>query len=111
MLKGASQAIGIQSLFADLNVHVGVRLCTDASASKALAEKKGLGKTKHLQTQYLCLQDRAASKDVFVSKINARSNRSDLLIKYLAEPRVSALLNAMGCKFLSGKHRLALSTV
>ncbi|CAE7561590.1 unnamed protein product [Symbiodinium natans] len=109
MLKGCSQAMGLRSLFADIGVEVGIRLCTDSSAGKALAEKKGLGRAKHLETQYLWLQDRVANKDVKVFKICTDVNRADMFTKHLHEARASALLSAMNCRFSTGKHSLALA--
>ena len=109
MLKGSSQAIGLRSLFADIGIEIGIRLCTDSSAGKALAEKKGLGRAKHLHTQYLWLQDRVASKDLKVFKICTDVNRADIFTKHLHEARASALLSAMNCRFATGKHSLALA--
>ncbi|CAE6937842.1 unnamed protein product [Symbiodinium natans] len=109
MLKGCSQAMGLRSLFADIGVEVGIRLCTDSSAGKALAEKKGLGRAKHLETQYLWLQDRVANKDVKVFKICTDVNRADMFTKHLHEARASALLSAMNCRFSTGNHSLALA--
>ena len=47
MVKGASIALGIQSMLSDLGVNIKIRVRTDASAAKGIATRRGLGKIRH----------------------------------------------------------------
>ena len=107
-LKAASTSLGLQSLFCDIGIIVGVRLWTDANANKGLIEKKGLGRAKHIATQYLWIQDVVAKKLLSIGKIGTLKNRSDMMTKVLTEVRMQELLRLMHCEFRDGKHCLAL---
>ena len=54
---GVEQAKGIQSSAGDLNIPLRIELCIDASAEKGIMERRGLGKTRHIEVQDLWLQD------------------------------------------------------
>ena len=47
----------MQSMMADLGVTTHERVWTDSNAAKAIASRRGLGKTRHVELRYLWLQD------------------------------------------------------
>ena len=87
---------------------VKVRLGIDASAGKAMASRRGLGKSKHIDVQYLWVQAKVADQEVMLIKIPGEENRSDLMTKYLQAPRQDKLLEALGYEKVSGQSKLAL---
>ena len=92
--SAVSQGLGLRSLLVDLDVKVKVRLGIDASAGKAMALRRGLGKSKHIDVQYLWVQAKVADQEVMLIKIPGEENRSDLMTKYLQAPRQDMLLEA-----------------
>ena len=59
--------MGLQSLFADWNLKLQLSLHTDSSSVKAVASRRGAGKsTRHVQTRMLWLQERVAAKHLRV---------------------------------------------
>ena len=59
--------MGLQSLFADWNLKLQLLLHTDSSSVKAVASRRGAGKsTRHVQTRMLWLQERVAAKHLRV---------------------------------------------
>lgn len=48
-----TQSIGIQSILGDLDVQLDIEVYTDADAAKGIAERKGVGKVKHIETHQL----------------------------------------------------------
>ena len=52
-LKGASSALGFQSMLRDLGIHTSIILYTDSSAARGIIHRAGLGKLRHLETGYL----------------------------------------------------------
>ena len=50
LVKGGSVTFGIKALLEDLGVKVRIRLITEASTGKAIADRRGLGKIRHLDT-------------------------------------------------------------
>ena len=51
----------MQSMMADLGVTTQVRVWTDSNAAKAIASRRGLGKTRHVELRYLWLQEMTKS--------------------------------------------------
>ena len=84
LTKGASQALGLMALAADLGVKLDVRMHTDASATLGIVQRQGLGKLRHIGVQYLWLQERVKSGSMEVKKIAGVGNPADLMTKHLA---------------------------
>ena len=61
-LKGASQALGFQSMLRDIGLDTSVTLFSDSSAARGIIHRAGLGKPRHLETGYLWLQVAVAEK-------------------------------------------------
>ena len=53
VVTGAAEGLGMQSLMADLGVTTQVRVWTHSNAVKAIASRRGLGKTRHVELRYL----------------------------------------------------------
>ncbi len=45
--------------------------------------RQGLGKTRHIQVQYLWLQERVQNQELEIEKIGTKENPADLMTKYL----------------------------
>ena len=48
IVKGCSQAMGLRALLADLGIDASIKLLTDATAGKAIASRRGLGRVRHI---------------------------------------------------------------
>jgi len=104
LVKGAAVSLGQQALFADLGVHVPVRLWTDSSAAIGITSRQGLGKLRHVDTKTLWLQQAARTGKVEIRKVAGLVNPADLLTKYsLAKERISELIRLLGCYFGEGR--------
>ena len=53
----------------DLGQSIDAVVHSDASAALAIAQRKGLGKVRHLKVQYLWIQDRIKHGDLAVMKV------------------------------------------
>ena len=80
-LKGASQALGYQSMLKDIGLETTVTLFSDSSAARGIIHRTGLGKLRHLETGYLWLQAAVAKKRLSVRKVNGAENPADLFTK------------------------------
>ena len=83
-LKGASSALGFQSMLRDLGMEASITLYTDSSAARGIIHRAGLGKLRHLETGYLWLQAAVKAKKLQVRKVLGTENPADLLTKHLA---------------------------
>ena len=83
-LKGASSALGYQSMLRDIGMQTTVTLYSDSSAARGIIHRTGLGLLRHLETGYLWLQAAVAKKRPSVRKVNGAENPADLFTEYLS---------------------------
>ena len=69
VVTGAAEGLGMQLVMADLGVTTHVRVWTDSNAAKAIASRRGLGKTRHVELRYLWQQDVTKSGRVKMRRI------------------------------------------
>ena len=98
-VSGIARAIGLRQLLADWVVDVRIVVGTDSSAGLSLTTRFGLGRAKHINTQYLWAQDVVARGEVRVIKVPTEENTADLFTKHLSESRIIDLLRRMGMRF------------
>ena len=79
VITGAAEVLGMQSMMADLGVTTQVRVWADSNAAKAIASRRGLGKTRHVELRYLWLQEMTKSGRVKMRRIPGEQNLSDHL--------------------------------
>ena len=95
--RGGCAGLGLQSLFADWNLKLQLSLHTDSSRAKAVASRRGAGRsTRHVQTRMLWLQERAAEKHLRVVKVATGSNPADMLTKALGRSKVEEFWAEIG---------------
>ena len=82
-LKAASEGLGIISVAKDLGWKLDGEVWGDASAALGIIKRRGLGKTRHIDTGSLWIQQTAAENRLKFGKVLGRDNPADLYTKYL----------------------------
>ena len=98
-LKTATEALGMKSLAEDMGYCSEVHLYFDSSAAVSLADRRGLGKAKHIDLQHLWLQDAVKEGRIRTHKVLTDTNPADLMIQSLAADRIERLMSLMGFYF------------
>ena len=98
--KGGCSGLDLQSLFAHWNLMLQLSLHADSSSAKAVASRRGAGKsTRHIQTRMLWQQERVAAKHLRVAKVATESNPADMLTKALGREKMKEFCEEIGpCK-------------
>ena len=65
-VTAASEAMGLKSMMRDFGVLAEANLQVDASAAIGIAQRKGLGKVRHLDCQALWIQDAARQRRIHI---------------------------------------------
>ena len=107
MVKAATVGIGMRSLMRDLQLDKTIRIKTDASAAKGIANRTGLGKMRHLEVTQLWLQDKVRNGDIAVQKVDGKINRADAGTKHVTREELERTLRWLGCHKEHGRHELA----
>ena len=104
IVKGATQAMGVAGILKDLGVNLLVSLSTDSSAAKGIANRRGLGKMRHIELSELWVQDRVAKGQVTIWKIPGSENSSDSLTKHSNGERIAQTLFFCNQAVEAGRH-------
>ncbi len=83
VVKAAGTGLGYQSLLRDLGFQLPVRTWTDSTATLGICGRQGLGKLRHIQTQYLWIQQRVRDRSIELLKVRGEENPADLFTKHL----------------------------
>ena len=108
LVKGSSELLGMLSIGVDLSRSLTGHLHSDSSAAIGMSHRRGLGKVKHLHTQFLWVQERVRSGDFVVHKERTDRNRADLMTKNLARPSMDKFVTMIGYRVPAQANALAL---
>ena len=103
LVKGASSALGMVSLCADMGLAVKLKLRCDSSASIGIAQRRGAGKVRHISVSTLWLQGHIASGAISLDKIAGKQNPPDLGTKHLAGNAIEPLLTLISQRRACGR--------
>ena len=106
LVKGATIAIGIRSMLSDFGIECRIVMCTDASAAKGIASRRGLGKVRHIELCQLWLQDKVANDEIRIVKIAGADNFSDSLTKPASAERINQTLYHTSQVCAEGRHAI-----
>ena len=74
-LKAAAETSGLMPMLKDLNWKVAGQVYGDASAAVGTIDRTGRGKTRHIDTSLLWIQQTAAERHLKFSKVLGRTIR------------------------------------
>ena len=105
--KSMQMGIGFRSLCKDLDMHMKIRLHSDATAAIGIARKKGLRKLRHLDVENLWCQEKIRDKTIEISKILGTDNPADIFTKYVDSATLQKALKRMGLNAEAGRAKSA----
>ena len=107
MTYAASAGLGAKAMAEDFGMCVRPHLHVDASAAIGMAQRKGLGKVRHLDTQRLWIQDALRERRVFVHKVAGTENMADMMTKVVEAKVLTKLMEKLNLVALQGRARIA----
>ena len=109
LVKAASHAKGLCSLIADFGFETKISVHTDSTAAIGIAHRRGLGKTRRIEVQYLWVQDNVNRKTMSAEKVGTNENPADMLTKGLKRETIEEHMRFTGGQVHQGKSETALS--
>ena len=91
-----SMGIGLRQMYEDFGIEVKVHVLMDSTAGISMMKRVGLGTVKHVATAYLWVQEKVASGEIELRKVETLKKFADLMTKGLAEQPMRFLLGRMG---------------
>ena len=106
-LRAAAESLGVMSMMKDLGYHIMGQIWSDASAALGIIHRKGLGKTRHIDTGLLWIQQTAAEQRLKFAKILGKHNPADLFTKHLDQATNEGHTATLQYRFNIGRAREA----
>ena len=91
-VTAASEGMGLTAMAKDYGKEMVTKMQVDATAAIGIAERKGLGKVRHLDTQALWIQDAVRRRRIHLEKVLGTENPADLLTKHLDQKSLDKML-------------------
>ena len=108
-VKTSAEALGLAALLKDLGMKtMGIEIIGDASAALGIIKRQGLGKLRHIDTNYLWIQEKAAKKKINYGKIKGTETPADLFTKHLSREVLAKHMDTMNMEFKDGKSEVAI---
>ena len=83
MSVGAGEAKLAQSLLSELGDKKIIHLITDSSSARAITQRRGPGKLRHIVLRELWLQEEVRSGAITVGAVPTQENIADVLTKFV----------------------------
>ena len=103
IVKGASEALGLQSLAEDLGAKIVVHIRTDLSAAIGICNRTGIGKVRHLATGQLWVQDKIRNKVIRLFKHPGTENPGDICTKHVTNETIQKHLPQVQINYQEGR--------
>ena len=104
LTKAATQALGAMQLLSDFDIVSIGMILSDLNAAIGIVQREGLGgRTRHIQVQYLWIQQQVAQEYLMMRKVDTKENPADLMTKFLTKDDKDKMLKYMCMKALSEK--------
>ena len=109
LVKAATQAKGLTSLLWDYGQEVDTTVHTDSTAALGIVHRKGLGKTRHIEVQYVWVQEKVHKNEISVQKIGTKYNPADMLTKGLKRELLDEHVSFVGGHVCGSRDKSALT--
>jgi hypothetical protein len=103
-VKASSEGLGMISMLKDFGVEVQGGILSDASAALGIIARNGLGKLRHLDTNYLWIQQVSAEKRLRFGKVDGKLNVADLMTKHVSQELCKSHCEKMHFERREGRH-------
>ena len=90
-------------MYKDLGTHMNGVVLGDASAALAIVAQRGLGKLRHLDTNYFWIQEKAAWGDLNFKNVAGVDNGADLLTKTLSSNEIQSHIHKLSSQFVQNE--------
>ena len=98
-VRASAETIGMISLLKDFNIHARGTVLADASAALGVIRRRGVGKLRHVHTNYLWVQQKSASNEIKYDKVVGVHNVADMMTKPLNSDNIMRHTSGIGGDF------------
>ena len=102
-VSAASEGLGLAAMCNEYGQVLCPYISVDASAAIGIAQRKSLGKVRHLDTQSLCIQEAVRERRVHVEKVLGTENPADMFTKHVDGTLRQKMMIKIGLEHRGGR--------
>ena len=109
MVKGATMGIGVKSLMGDMGIvrnKINLKVHTDSSTAKSIANRKGTGKVRHIEVCQLWVHQEVANQRMEIVKVKGINNIADILTNHIDNSTLNRHLEHIYSERRKDRHHL-----
>ena len=103
VVRGTTEALGVQALLKDFGIDVAISLKSDATAAIGIVKRLGLGRVRHLSVADLWVQQRVRQGGLTMQKWPGTQNPADLMTKNLGRADTERYCDYLSFRVLPGR--------
>ena len=107
IVAAASEGLGSQAVAKDFGGTLKIDVFVDASAAIGIAQRKGLGRIRHLDTQALWVQDAVRQKRVELISVRGTQIPADMMTKHLDAATLKEMMMRLNLEVREGRPDIA----
>ena len=107
-IKACSETLGFLSLLKDYQIHATGKIMSDASVALGIIKRQGLGRTRHIHTSYLWIQQ-VSERGINFNKVPGSENCAELFTKPLTRESAEHLSELVAMEFPDGHDEIAFT--
>ena len=94
--SGTQEGLFVKHMLAEAGIDAQLRVRTDSSAAKAVCQRRGVGRMKHLEVRHLWLQEAFRDNVYTLDTVKSEENIADSMTKRFAGARHRYLSELLG---------------
>ena len=86
----------VRTMMEEIGETTCMRLLTDSTSAHQIAERRGLGRLKHVELRWLWVQDEFRAGRLGIARVSTLVNPADMMTKHLRRARLEDLMELIG---------------
>ncbi|CAL1134675.1 unnamed protein product [Cladocopium goreaui] len=107
IVRGVSIGMSLQEILRGWGLQPKLKVHTDSSTALGTCNRQGLGRSRHVQTRFLWVQEKLALHEFELVKIPTKQNVADLCTKGLPANEMERHMQSMGFEYSHGRAEAA----
>ena len=110
LVSATKATLGLRSMLKDWGWNFGGTVLMDANAGISIGSRRGLGQVKHIDTQFLWIQEVYNKKEMTLGKRSTHEMLANFLTKPSDENDIVKCTKGLNMHYESGKHKMSLKS-
>ena len=94
--KAAALGLMMKHIYEELGLKIGLVVLSDSSAGRAMCQRTGCGRVRHIETRFLWIQEQQLKQKLAIKAVRTENNTADVGTKHLGADLMKKLMGLAG---------------